>query len=136
MDGRAFLAVARDLQSGPTEAHRRAAVGRAYYALLHEGFAALQRWGFLMPPRENLHAFVRLRFNFAGEPDLKQVGFLMDELSRLRNQADYRLTVPTPFATPDISDQAVEDVRDAIHLLDQIEADPQRRAAAIASIRP
>ena len=136
MDGRAFLVVAQELQIGLTEAHRRAAVGRAYYALLHEGFAALLRWGIAMPPRESLHSFVRLRFNYSGDVDLNRVGWLMDELARLRNQADYQLAGPGPFAAPGRSGQAVNDARAAIAMLDRIEADPQRRAAAIASIRP
>jgi hypothetical protein len=42
MDGRSFLDVATDLAAGPTEAHWRAAAGRAYYALFHEGLAALR----------------------------------------------------------------------------------------------
>ena len=36
MDGRAFLEVARELARGDTEAHRRTAAGRTYYALMLE----------------------------------------------------------------------------------------------------
>ena len=86
MDGRAFLIVSQELQAGPSEAHRRAAVGRAYYALLHEGFTALQRWGITMPPRENLHTFVRIRFNYSSEADLQRFGRLSDELRREQDE--------------------------------------------------
>jgi len=50
MDGRAFLGVAQEMALGRTEAHWRAAVGRAYYALMLEGRDFLQRWGFVPPP--------------------------------------------------------------------------------------
>jgi hypothetical protein len=62
MDGRAFLTVARRLAHEHTEADWRSAAGRAYYALLLEGKAAFQRWGFTPPPRDQIHRFVRLCF--------------------------------------------------------------------------
>ena len=99
MDGRAFLEVARELASGATEAHWRTAAGRAYYALLLEGRARLQRWGFVATPRESMHTFVRLKFLYAGDPDLKRVGRALDRLSQLRNEADYQPASPGSFAT-------------------------------------
>src|SRR4051794_12933493 len=135
MDGRAFLQSARDLLAVPSEANRRAAAGRAYYALLHEGRGALDRWGFVIPPRESLHRFVRLRFVLAAHPDLIQVGRALEDLGQLRNQADYQLATPGPFATAARAVQAVALAQTAINLLDQVEADPARRAAAIAAIR-
>jgi hypothetical protein len=134
MDGRAYLDVARDLAAGSTEAHWRTAAGRVYYAVLHEGLTALLRWGFTIPPRENLHAFVRLGFVFAIDPDLKTVGRALEYLSKLRNQADYQLANLGPFATGTRVAQALADA--AIARLDQIDGDPTRRAAAIATIRP
>ena len=136
MDGRAFLDVAGDLVAGPAEAHFRAAAGRAYYALFHEALAALQRWGFSVPPRQNAHASVRLRFTYASDADLKAIGDALDDLGQLRNKADYHLVAPGPFATAARAVQARDDARAAIDLLDRIEADPARRAAAIAAIRP
>jgi hypothetical protein len=136
MDGRAFLEVARELASGATEAHWRTAAGRAYYALMLEGRASLQRWGFVATPRENVHTFVRLRFLYAGDPDLKQVGWALDRLSQLRNEADYRPTSSGSFATATQTNLAISDADDAIARLDQIDGDATRRAAAIASIRP
>jgi len=136
MDGRAFLGVARDLATRPSEAHWRAAAGRAYYALLLEGLASLRRWGFLPPPRENVHTFVRLRFTYATDVDLRTIGVVIDDLVRLRNLADYQLAAHVRFASSIAAIRAITDARDAIDLLDQIEADPRRRAAALASIRP
>src|SRR5947207_3348204 len=84
MRGRQFLDLARDNLSGNTEVHWRGAAGRAYYALFLECRDALFSWGFVMPPRDNVHTFVRLRFTFAAEPDLKTIGFsLFRELRRL-----------------------------------------------------
>src|SRR5438552_14087952 len=74
MDGRAFLDIARELNRGGTEAHWRAAAGRAYYALFLEGRTTLERWGFVPGRRDPIHSFVRLRFDYAPDPDLKEVG--------------------------------------------------------------
>jgi uncharacterized protein (UPF0332 family) len=136
MDGRSFLDPARDLAAGPTEAHRRSAAGRAYYALFHEGLAALLRWGFTVPPRENLHSFVRLRFTYTSDPDMKKIGWVMDDLVKLRNQADYQLATPGSFSSAGRVSMAILDAHDAIALLDQVDGDPTRRMVAIASIRP
>jgi hypothetical protein len=136
MDGRSFLEVARDLAAGPTEAHWRSAAGRAYYALFHEGLAALRRWGFTVPPRENLHTFVRLRFTYTTDPDLKAIGWSLDDLVKLRNQADYQLATPGAFSSAVRAVQSIFDADNAIARLDRIEGDPTRRAAAITTIRP
>jgi uncharacterized membrane-anchored protein len=135
MDGRAFLAVAQRLAQEATEADWRSAAGRAYYALLQEGRSALERWGFSIPPRDWLHAFVRLRFVGAAHPDCQGMGRSLDELSILRNQADYRLSTPGRFANPRAAQQAVQKARAAITLLDAIEGDAARRTAAVAAVR-
>jgi hypothetical protein len=123
------------LLATPSEANWRSAAGRAYYALLHEGRVALDRWGFPLPPRENIHSFVRLRFNFSAHADLKRVGRTLDEPSQLRNLADYHLAFPGPFASGARAVRAVDLAQAAIALLDQTEADPARRAAAVAALR-
>src|SRR2546423_722863 len=129
MFGRAFLGSARDLLTSPSEPNWGSAAGRAYYALVHEGQAALDRWGFPLPPRESIHRYVRLCFNFASHPDLTSIGRTLDLLSGLRNEADYRLAVPGSFASDRRATQAVDEAQDAVDLLDQVEADPARRAA-------
>jgi hypothetical protein len=135
MYGRAFLGSARDLLARPSEPNWRSAAGRAYYALLHEARAALDRWGFPLPPREDLHRFVRLSLSYAAHPDVRQVADTLDWLSRLRNEADYRLAAPGSFASDRRATQAVDSAQAAVDLLDQVEADPARRAAAVAAIR-
>lgn len=136
MDGRAFLDIARDLAAGPAEAHWRTAAGRSYDALFHEGLWMLLRWGFIGPPRDNVHTFVRLRFIYATDPDLKSIGRSLEALLRLRNDADYQLAAPGPFVSARRVTRAIDVARDAIALLDQIDGDPIRRGAAIAAIRP
>jgi hypothetical protein len=135
MDGRAFLQSARHLLATPSEANWRSAAGRAYYALLHEGRVVLARWGFPLPPRDSIHTFVRLRFTYPANADVQKVGDAFDLLSRLRTAADYRLASPGPFADAVDADDAVQRAQAAIDLLDQIEADPARRAAAVAAVR-
>jgi hypothetical protein len=135
VDGRAFLHSARHLLAAPSEANWRSAVGRAYYGLLHEGQAALQRWGFPRPAGESLHVFVRRRLNGSGHPDLRTVGQALDDLSPLRNQADYRLNVLSNFASAVPATQAVARAQRMVDLLDHLDADPARRAAAVAALR-
>jgi len=135
MDGRAFLQSARALLAAPSEANWRSAVGRAYYALLHEARAALERWGFPGPAHGNVHTFVKPRFVFSSQPDAKNVGIILDRLSAWRNQADYRLAASASFASDALARQALALAESAIDLLDQIEADPARRTAAVAAVR-
>ncbi len=134
MDGRAWLDVAGELAAGPGEAHWRASVGRAYYALLHEVLDGLGRWGFSPPPRDKVHTFARLKLVYASEPDLKRIGLTLEALGRLRNAADYQLRRASPFVTSGIAVSALADARAAVVLLDDIEADPTRHASAVGSI--
>jgi hypothetical protein len=136
MVGRAFLDVAQRLSQERTEADWRSAAGRAYYALLLEGKATLRRWGFLPPPRDQLHRFVRLCIVYAADSDLKKIGLVMEDLAKLRNQADYEPERPGAFASPANARRAVQAAQRAIDLLDQIEGDPKRRSAAMAAVRP
>lgn len=134
MDGRAFLDPAKDLVGGPTEAYWRAAAVHAYYGLLLECREALARWGRPLPPRESVHSFVRLKLVYASDSDLQTIGDALDHLVQLRNIASYRLSAPKQFASGAAARQAVQMATDALALLDAIEADPARRAAAIASL--
>jgi hypothetical protein len=96
---------------------------------------ALFRWGFALPPRENVHNFARMRFSFPAHPDLKPIGNLLDRLGRLRNLADYTLTPLPVFASGTRAAQANQEVAAALALLDAIDGDPARRATAVAAIR-
>lgn len=135
MPGRGFLEVARDVAVGSTEFHWRAAVVHAYYALVLECRDVLFRWGFTMPRRDNMHSWVRLRFTYASDAGLKHIGAALDILVRQRNEANYDLQSST-FTSPQVAQDAIQGAVDALALLDQIDADPARRAAAIAAIPP
>jgi hypothetical protein len=128
--------VAQDVVAGPTPFHRRAAVVHAYYALFLECRDALFRWGFVLPRRDNVHAWVRLRFTYAADAPLRRIGNILDNLVQFRNVASYDLRPSAAFAIPLPAQKASQQAWDGLALLDQIDADPARRAAAIASMPP
>jgi hypothetical protein len=134
MDGRALLAVARELAAGGTAAHWRSSVGRSYYALFLEGRDLLQRWGFNPQRRDPVHSFVRLRFDFAADPDLVFVGGTLDDLSKLRNTADYNLK-SSGFVDDTEAQTSLSVATAALARLDAVDADGVRRATAIAGMR-
>jgi hypothetical protein len=136
MHGRAFLDLARELVAGKTEAPWRGAVIHGYYALLLECREALDRWGRPVPPHQGVHSFVRLKLIYAGDADLKQIGYTLDDLSQFRNQASYDLKPAPEFASDAAAQQAVQDATDCLARLDAVEADPLRLVAAIASLPP
>lgn len=136
MQGRAFLDVARDVLSRATEPHWRATVIHAYYALMLECRDALARWGVSIPPQQNVHSAVRLRFLFASDADLKKIGSALDDWVWHRNHANYNLAALGRFATDALALRAIKEVIVALDLLDAIEGNPVRRATAIASFPP
>jgi hypothetical protein len=108
----------------------------AYYALLLECREAMTRWG--LPPLTPLqvHAQVRLRLLYSTDSDLHQLGRDLEELGKDRNQANYDLSDDLLFAVPQFAHINVQRAEAALVLLDAIDTDPARRAAAIAAIRP
>lgn len=136
MRGRAFLELARDVVAGTTEAHRRATVIHAYYALILECRDALHHWGIAIPPRHDVHSFVRLRFLYAANADLRALGGALDRWCYFRNQANYVLRALPKFATDAFAHDAIREATAALTLLDTIDSDPARRAAAIAAFPP
>lgn len=134
MRGSAFLDVARSLASGPSEAYWRAAVIHAYYALMLECRDALGRWGRSVPPRQNVHAWVRLQFAYASVADLIAIGGTLDTLVRTRNQASYDLNILSTTPWVHRGAHSVSAVQDSLRLLADIEADASRRSAAIAAL--
>jgi hypothetical protein len=136
MQGRAFLEVAREVFAGTTEAHWRATVIHAYYALFLECRDALIRRGVPAPPRQTAHSTVRLRFIYAADSDLKQLGYALDKWCPHRNHASYDLRTLSKFATDRLAQDAIAEVAAALALLDAIESDPTRHAAAIAALPP
>jgi hypothetical protein len=136
MKGREFLDQARDSLPGSLQRHRRSAVIHSYYALLLECRDLMSRWGLQRLSRQQVHAQVRLRLVYSTDADLKAIGFTLERMSQNRNLASYDLTDLPLFATATVAQDHVKSAADAIALLDAIDADPARRAAAIASIKP
>ncbi len=135
MRGRAFLDLARSLVQGTAEIYWRATAIHAYYALMLECRDAQARWGSPIPASYNVHATVRLRFVYASDSDL-QLARALDWLIQRRNRASYNLSPSPMFASAAEAQLAVRKATDALALLDAIEADPGRLAAARAAIRP
>lgn len=131
MNGRAYVAVARQPVQGPDKSFWLAGAGRAYDGLLWEAWTALERWGFAIPPHVNIHFHVRL--SCAVDPEAQLVGRGLEKLGDLRNRADYRRTF---WRESQSATEAVIEAEENVARLDPIEADPQLRAAAIAGIRP
>src|SRR5579871_1554819 len=118
MQGRAFLEVAREVVADKTEAHWRATVIHAYYALFLECRDALSRWGIAIPPRQNAHTVVRLRFLYAAHADLKAISWKLDNWCRFRNRANYDLSTLWRFARDTFARDAIREVTAALALLD------------------
>ncbi len=136
MQGREFLELARELLPGTHPRHRRGAIIHAYYAVLLECRDTLIHWG--VPPfaRQQVHPQVRLKLIYSTDKDLKQIGYALEDLNRDRNSASYDLTDLPLFATPIRAQRLINQAADVLILLDSIDSDPVRRAAAIASLPP
>src|SRR5262245_7223127 len=134
MVGRDFLEVARRLVSGPTEADRRSSVSRSYYSLFIECRDALLRWGFNFPQRDS-HREVQRRFTFPKHPDLNRIADVLSQLVSHRNSADYGMTGARHGFDAAAAADAEAKARSALSVLDALDADPARRAAAVAAIR-
>jgi hypothetical protein len=83
-----------------------------------------------------VHTFARLKFVYASDPDLKRIGLMLEALAQLRNTADYQLGTSGPFVSARIAVSALADAQSAVALLDALEADPARRAAAVRTVPP
>jgi hypothetical protein len=136
MQGGEFLQLARELVVGTAERHWRGTAIHAYYAVFLECREALSRWGITIARHQNIHHAVRLKLLYAQDADLKAIADHLDWLVRQRNSGSYDLGSLKVFANNQTAQDAIIRATDALAMLDAIEADPARRAAAIASLPP
>jgi hypothetical protein len=134
MDGRAFLGSAQHLLTLPNEANWQSAASRLYLALLHEARVALDRWGFPLPPQDDIHDFVLSRFDSYPNMDLLRVADALRRLSLFVKGADFALSSAGLFADAAAVSQHLALAQVTIDLLDQIDNDPVRRATALGDI--
>jgi hypothetical protein len=121
---------------GSAEQHWRGTVIHAYYGLMLECRDALSRWGRPVPPHQNVHHHVPQTFVFASERTVKDIGLALEKLGPARNRASYDLRALLEFALDVEAWKLLGRALNALALLDAIEADPARLAAAIASLPP
>lgn len=123
MNFRDFLQVASELASGPTEAHWRSAVSRAYYAAFHVACQLFVDLGFTVPRADRAHAYVWLRLTNSGHGDVQNAGLNLNHLRQQRNRADYDAHRPVSQPT------AVKELQTAIEIvrvLDSAMSEPTR----------
>lgn len=72
---------------------------------------------------------------YSSDSDLKLVGLTLDRPGRPRNHADYQLSDSERLFAQSRVVEYVRDAARAIDLLDQVDGDDNRRAAAIQSVR-
>ncbi len=135
MQGRRFLQLAEELVVGTQEYHSRGATIHSYYALFLECRDALGRWAIGIG-RQDVHHAVRLKFAYARDADLKSIADHLDWLVRRRGPASYDLSARPDFADESCAQEAIVRATKGLALLDAIDFDPTRRAAAIAFLPP
>jgi uncharacterized protein (UPF0332 family) len=122
MNWRDFLLLATRLAAGTTEAERRTAISRAYYAAFHVARRLLTDLNFVVPRADRAHQFLVFRLSNSGESAVEQIGRDLETLRRLRNRADYDET--PAFSQP----QAAATVRIAEGVVQGLDAAGQQPA--------
>ncbi|MDR3633939.1 MAG: hypothetical protein P4L84_09050 [Isosphaeraceae bacterium] len=84
-----------------------------------------------------MHSFVKNTLVYSNDLDMKQVGLTLERLGQTRNDADYQLSDPKRlFIRAEFVLERIEHAHKALVLLDEVDSDDTRRAAAIASTKP
>ena len=85
------MRLAAELISGPTEAHYRSAVSRAYYGAFHIVRRLLEDVGVHLPKGEQVHAKAIYCLQDCGEQSAAEAAAYLEILRTERNRADYDL---------------------------------------------
>jgi hypothetical protein len=135
MDGRDFLAVARETVRGPTEANWRTTSSRAYYAVMLVLRDSFVRWGLSAAPLASVHQLTQRRLFTSKDGDVKQIGRFLQRLRDSRVIGDYELTGRPEFLTDVEARRMIRTAESALALFDAIQADTLRRDIIAAEIR-
>jgi uncharacterized protein (UPF0332 family) len=92
MRGTDFLDLAISLQNSDSEAGRRSAVSRAYYAVFHVARELFVDAGIGLPHTAEAHRKIQFCLMECGEDDARQAGGDLENLRVHRNAADYDLS--------------------------------------------
>jgi len=155
MRGEDFLQIADLLLAAENsgEPHRRAAIGRAYYAL----FLEVREWlsaDFHITNDSGAHRLVADLISLAKDDEVSAFGQALSKMRVLRNSADYELPapkVPRPggprapkygyrsvnylFGHAHTAQEKTKEARLMIETLKRIDRDPSRRRDIIQSIK-
>jgi uncharacterized protein (UPF0332 family) len=116
MTPRGLLNLANDLCADDREEAWRTAASRAYYAVFHAAAELLDHADFEVPNADTAHAYLWLRLQNSGHPDVIAAGVELKELRAMRNEADYDRHVDFTHG------QATAQVLTAFRILDLLEA--------------
>jgi uncharacterized protein (UPF0332 family) len=123
MNGRDFLPLAKSLLKDMTEAGRRSAVSRAYYAAFHVARRLMDDLGFAVPRADQAHGYLWLRLSNSSDLAVVDAGQRLGTLRRKRNFADYDVA-----ASLSISEATahVVDAEEIIQIFDAANVEPTR----------
>jgi hypothetical protein len=124
MDPRDFLQVAVALSARPTEAERRTAVSRAYYASFHVALQLVDEKCGVVVPIHQAHVKLCYCLQHVGKnTDAYDAGRILDALREARRIADYELSDNAP-KKPSWAAFHVRQTQDIIDALDRCSVEP------------
>jgi uncharacterized protein (UPF0332 family) len=137
MDPRDFVRLASTMSVAmPIDPARcRTAISRAYHGAFHCASEALAVLGVPIGRGSSAHGRASRLLQASGDNALKAAGDFLQDLHRLRIVADYRMSAAPEVETVESARVAVEKARRIVDHLDDLLADPTRRAQATATIR-
>jgi hypothetical protein len=91
MNAIGFLALAKELLAGPSDAHCRTAVSRAYYGAFHLACQLVSDCGVKLPRSAAAHEKATQCMQSSKNSDVALAGVKLHSLRRARNSADYSL---------------------------------------------
>jgi uncharacterized protein (UPF0332 family) len=95
MQGKDFLAVAQKLCGSASEAERRTAVSRAYYAAYNHIKAQLESKKISIKKSADGHLQIYMYLNNSGVADARGIAGSLSSLRTIRDEADYDLNTST-----------------------------------------